>query len=98
MSAPIRPPPLLVLIIHDGQPVDTYMSFLQSAGLRAEETQPGTAAALAVALKPDIIVLDFDCDGEIMAALQADFRTREIPVIALAELPHRFASDDESET
>ena len=40
----------------------------------------------ALGLKPDIIVLDFDCNGEIVAALQADLGTREIPVIALADV------------
>jgi DNA-binding response OmpR family regulator len=93
MNAPTRPPPS-VLFIHDGNSVDTYISFLRKAGLHATETHADDAVAQALALKPDIIVLDFDCDGETMAALQKDVSTRGIPVIALADLPPRDESDD----
>ena len=85
MTVPSRPPPC-VLLIHDGNSVDTYIKFLQKAGLQATEAHANDALTQAVAVKPDIIVLDFDCDGVIMAALQGNLRTREIPVIALAEL------------
>jgi DNA-binding response OmpR family regulator len=75
-----------VLLIHDGNAVDTYINFLQKAGLLASEAHADDAVTQAVAEKPDIIVLDFDCDGETIAALQGDLRTRDIPVIALADL------------
>jgi DNA-binding response OmpR family regulator len=86
MTAPTRPPPR-VLIIHDGNSVDAYVSYLRSAGLQASETHADDAVAEALAMDPDIIVLDYDCDGETVAALQSNVRTRGIPVIALADLP-----------
>ena len=85
MTVPIRPPPR-VLLIHDGNSVDAYITFLQTAGLQATEAHADGAVTQAVADKPDIIVLDFDCDGAIIAALQGNLRTRGIPVIALADL------------
>ena len=88
MNAPIRRVPR-VLIIHDGNPVDSYLDYLRSSGLEAAETHADTAVAETLSIEPDIIVLDFDCDGEIVAALQEDARTRTIPVIALADLPER---------
>ena len=78
-----------VLIIHDGSSVAAYLAFLRAAGLEASETAADHALAQALVMEPDIIVLDFDCDGEIMAALHGDARTSTIPVIALADLPHR---------
>ena len=39
-----------------------------------------------MAFKPDIIVLDFDFDGDVVARLQASEKTRDIPVVALAKL------------
>ena len=85
MSVPTRPPPR-VLLIHDSNPVDAYIDFLKTAGLVATEAPAADSVARAAAERPDIIVLDFDCNGEIVAALQADVRTRGIPVIALADL------------
>jgi CheY-like chemotaxis protein len=94
MTVPIRPQPR-VLIIHDGNPVDAYIDFLRTAGLLATEAHADDSVSQAAAERPDIIVLDFDCDGEIVAALQADVRTREIPVIALAELVSLRKPEDE---
>ena len=86
MNAPTRRIPR-VLIIHDGNPVDAYLDYLRSSGLEASETHADTAVAETLSIEPDIIVLDFDCDGEIVAALQEEVRTRTIPVIALADMP-----------
>ena len=85
MDVPTRPPPK-VLFLHDGNPVEAYISYLRTAGLQASEAHADEALAQALVVSPDIIVLDFDCDGETMAAWQADARTRSIPVIALTEL------------
>ena len=62
MNVPIRPPPK-VLILHDGTPVDTYLSFLRAAGFEADKANATDAVAQAAAIQPDIIVLDFACDG-----------------------------------
>ena len=93
MSTPIRPPPK-VLFLHDGGSVAAYIAYLENAGLQASEAHADRAVAEALASSPDIIVLDFDCDGETVAALQADIRTRGIPVIALAELPSASRAAD----
>lgn len=93
MSTPIRPPPK-VLFLHDGDSVATYITNLENAGLQASEAHVDDAVAEALASSPDIIVLDFDCDGETVAALQADIRTRDIPVIALADLPKASKAAD----
>ena len=85
MNVPIRPP-AKVLFLHNGDSVDAYISYLTQAGLQASEAHVDHALAHALAVTPDIIVLDFDCNGETMAALKADLRTRSIPVIAMKEL------------
>ena len=92
MNVPTRPPPK-VLFLHDGHPVEAYISYLTRAGLQASDAHVDDALEQALAVSPDIIVLDFDCDGETMAALQADARTRSIPVIALTELASLGASE-----
>jgi CheY-like chemotaxis protein len=50
------------------------------------ETPAETAVIQALRLQPDLVVLDFECDGEVTALLKGDSRTRHIPVIALVEL------------
>jgi CheY-like chemotaxis protein len=93
MIVPIRPPPK-VLILHSGIAVETYLSVLRAAGLEATEAHGDDAVAQVAAIQPDIIVLDFACDGETMAALRSDERTSNIPVIALAELPAPHHAND----
>jgi hypothetical protein len=83
MPVPTRPPPS-VLLIHDGNSLDRYVIFLKAAGLEAMEAHARLAVVQAVEVRPDVIVLDFDCNGVVMRALQEDKRTRDIPVIGLA--------------
>jgi CheY-like chemotaxis protein len=85
MQTPIRPPPK-VLLIHDGTDVEAHFQHLTGAGLRVSKAHGEDAVASAIRLQPDIIVLDFRCNGEIMARLKDEPATRQIPVIALAEL------------
>jgi len=85
MDAPVRPPPK-VLLIHDGADVDAHVQHLTGAGLVVSKALAADAVAEAMRLQPDIIVLDFRCDGEITARLKGELATRQIPVIALAEL------------
>lgn len=85
MKTPIRPPPR-VLLIHDGGDVEAHFQHLTGAGLTVSKAHGDDAVGAAISLQPDIIILDFRCDGEIMARLKAESVTREIPVIALAEL------------
>lgn len=86
MTTDLRPWPK-ILLVHNGNSVSVYLTFLNTAGVLAEEAHAPEALARALALRPDLIVLDFDCDGEVIAALQSDARTRHIPVIALADVP-----------
>lgn len=80
-----RPPPR-VLFIHDGDPVDGHLKHLTDAGLNVREAEPREAVSSALAFNPDIVVLDFRVDGEVVAALKAGEETKHIPIIALAEL------------
>jgi CheY-like chemotaxis protein len=83
--APTRPPPK-VLLIDDGASDAGHFNHLTAAGLEVSHAHGGVAVDAAIRFQPDIIILDFRCDGEIMAKLKGDPTTRLIPVIALAAL------------
>jgi hypothetical protein len=81
-----RPPPC-ILILHDGYDIRPYVLYLEGAGLRVVATcAKEMLIDTVVAAAPDIIVLDFDCDGDIVERLKGSLRTKHIPIIALAEL------------
>ena len=67
--------------------VSAHVAYLSDRGLRISQTRGEDAVARALSVMPDLIVLDYDCDGEVLAQLKADFRTRHVPVIALKDLP-----------
>jgi len=75
-----------VLLVHDGAEFEAHVRHLSSAGLEVCIARGDDAVAVAIEVRPDIVILDFRCDGEIMARLKAEAATRHIPVIALAEL------------
>jgi hypothetical protein len=84
-----RPPPLILVIYADGDG-EAYVRYLTTAGFRAASVSripTGEIVDRTLATMPDMIVLDYDCDGETVERLKADRRTAPIPVIALAELP-----------
>ena len=85
MNTPNGPPPK-VLLIHDGVGVDAHFNHLTGAGIDVSKALGGDAVEAAINFQPDIIVLDFRCDGQIMARLKGEPATCRIPVIALAEL------------
>lgn len=85
MTHTTRPPPH-VLFIHDGLPYEAHLQHLSDAGLRVSTANKHSAASNAATLQPDLIVLDFGCDGETTAAIKADPTTEHIPVIALLDL------------
>ena len=62
------------------------MQHLKDAGLSVSETHATSAVVTATQLQPDLIVLDFGCDGETTRKLKADANTKHIPVIALVEM------------
>ena len=85
LPASPRPPPS-ILFIHDGEPYESHMQHLKDAGLRVSETHATSAVATAIQLQPDIIVLDFGCDGDTTRQLKGDEGTKHIPVVALVEM------------
>jgi DNA-binding response OmpR family regulator len=79
--------PLHVLFIHRLDGTEDYGAYLRSEGFRTTEASSSSdGVAKALALSPDLIVLDFDLDGETTSRLKAHFSTKKIPVIALAKL------------
>ena len=85
MNSPVRSPPK-ILLIHDGADFDAHVRHLTGAGLEVATTGGDDAVAAAISVQPDIIILDFRCNGEILARLKGQPATNRIPVIALAEL------------
>ena len=85
MTATLRQPPT-VLLIHDGADVQGHFDYLAGAGLVVSRAHGEDAVATAINLQPDIIILDYRCNGEVMARLKGEISTCRIPVIALAEL------------
>ena len=75
-----------VLFIHDGVSFEAHRKHLSDAGLRVSDTLAGAAVAEAARLQPDIIVLDFACDGGVTAQLKSYAPTRHIPIIAFVDL------------
>ena len=88
MKSANRPPPS-VLFVHNGAPYAAYVKHLTDAGLSVSEVHADMALALATTGQPDIIVLDLDCDGDVVAQLKGADLTTHIPIIALAELLRR---------
>ena len=84
-----RPPPMILVISADGNG-EAYVRYLTEAGFRAASVSRVPIAELVdrtLATSPDMIVLDYDCDGDTVEKLKADRRTAPIPVIALADFP-----------
>ena len=77
-----------ILLVDDyPDALEIWGLYLRSLGYDVDTAEDGlSAVADAHRLHPDIIVLDFRCDGEIMARLKAEPATARIPVIALTEL------------
>ena len=84
-----RPPPMILLISAEGDG-EAYVRYLTTAGFRvtsASGIPTSEIVGRTLATMPDMIVLDYDCDGETIERLKADRRTAPIPVIALADFP-----------
>ena len=87
---PIKRPPPFILLIHDGRVGRDYVPYLTAAGFRVAELQAEQPdrdlVDQTIAIGPDLIVLDYTCDGETVMRLKADPRTAGLPILALAEL------------
>jgi PleD family two-component response regulator len=86
MNPTPRSPPPKVLLVHDGSGYEAHVKYLTDAGLRVSETHADSALAEATTVQPDIIVIDFGCDGEVTSQLKGHAPTQHIPVIALVDL------------
>jgi DNA-binding response OmpR family regulator len=86
---PIGHPPF-ILLIHDGHVRGDYVPYLTAAGFRVAELpaqEPDRdLVEQTVTIGPDLIVLDYSCDGDTVMRLKADPRTAGLPILALAEL------------
>ncbi len=85
--------PPLVLVVDDGAETrDLYTAFLEYNGFGVVAAEDGVSGiALAIALTPDVVVLDFSMprmDGaEVLERLKADARTRNVPVVMVTAVP-----------
>jgi DNA-binding response OmpR family regulator len=80
-------PPLHLLLIHRRDAREGYAGYLRSEGFRVTEAiDSADGVVKALALRPDLIVLDFDLDGETTDGLKAHISTSGIPIIALAKM------------
>ena len=80
-----RPPPHVLMIYAPNG--EGYSEFFAASGFRLTEAQnPAEGLEQAVALLPDVIVLDFGFDGELVARLRSNVATSAIPIIALTDM------------
>jgi CheY-like chemotaxis protein len=79
----------LILVVDDYQDArEMYAEYLQFSGFRVAEARNGNEAVeQAVALKPDLILMDLSLPGmdgwEATRRLKADETTKHIPIVAL---------------
>jgi DNA-binding response OmpR family regulator len=80
-----RPPPLVLMIYAaDG---GGYEEYLLASGFRVVEAHTGEQGfERALTLKPDLIVLDFGLNSDLVGRLRRAPSTSAIPIIALTEL------------
>jgi len=78
-----------MLFVHNGAPYEAHVKHLRDAGIRVTEAHAEEAVRVATTQQPDIVVLDFGCDGEVTRAFKDDPETQHIPVIALVEMLKR---------
>ena len=80
----------MILVIYADGDGDAYVRYLTTAGFRAASVSTNSSVDIVdctLATMPDMIVLDYDCDGETVDQLKSDKRTAPIPLIVLAEFP-----------
>ena len=80
----------MILVIYADGDGDAYVRYLTTAGFSAVSVSTNSAVDIVertLATMPDMIVLDYDCDGETVDRLKSDKRTAPIPIIVLAEFP-----------
>ena len=89
----------LILVVDDYQDArEMYAEYLQFSGFRVAEAKNGNEAVeQALALKPDLILMDLSLPGmdgwEATRRLKADDSTKHIPIVALTGLALAGASE-----
>jgi DNA-binding response OmpR family regulator len=80
-----RPPPhVLMIYTPEG---GGYTDFFAASGFRlTEATSAVEGLEQAARLLPDLIVLDFGFDGDLVARLRGNVATSAIPIIALTDI------------
>jgi DNA-binding response OmpR family regulator len=80
-----RPPPLVLMIYAaDG---GGYEEYLLASGFRVAEAHTGELGFdTALTLQPDLIVLDFGLNSDLVGRLRREPTTSAIPIIALTEI------------
>ena len=64
-----------------------YAAFFAASGFILTEAQSAVEGLeRAAALRPDLIVLDFGFDGDLVARLRGNAATQAIPIIALTDV------------
>jgi DNA-binding response OmpR family regulator len=87
MTASKRRPPPRIVIVHDGDDPQSTVHFLTDAGLTVATVSDGQDVFEGiVSADPDLIVLDFGCNGDVMQRFKNDHRTAHLPVIPLVDL------------
>jgi DNA-binding response OmpR family regulator len=85
MTSNARPPPMVLMIY--APETGGYADFFATSGFRLTEARSAAEGlAQAVALLPDLIVLDFGYDGDTVAKLRGNVATSAIPIIALTDV------------
>jgi len=75
---------VLVIYAPDG---GGYGEYLRTSGFRVAEAQSGAQAFdQAFTLQPDLIVLDFGLNSDLVARLRRETNTSAIPIIALTDI------------
>ena len=70
-----------------GDAAGGYGDYLRECGFRVVEAHTASdALSRALEIMPDLIVLDYELDGDVVAHLRSNTRLEAVPIIALTVL------------
>jgi DNA-binding response OmpR family regulator len=85
MTTSSATPPLVLMVY--GDVAGGYGDYLRECGFRVVEAHTASdALSRALKMMPDLIVLDYDLDGDVVAHLRSNMLTKGVPIIALTVL------------
>lgn len=84
-------PPIVLLVLSDAEVAQTYQRAFEASGLWVDTASPVEAVAVAVELRPDLIVTDVfpEAGGSMLESFKSSEFTGSIPVILLSSPPLR---------